>query len=61
MPTHRNIDVPISPEICRVAVNKYNEQRSDVEEMLLAEAITFTNDETMQQRVVRELWKKMSA
>ena len=60
VPMHGNIDVPTSPEICRAAINKYNEQRKGLEEILLAEAITFTNDETMQQRVVRELWKKMS-
>lgn len=61
VPMHGNIDVPISPEICRVAVNKYNEQRAGLENHFLTEAATFTNGETMQQRVVRELWKKLTA
>ncbi len=60
VPMHGNVDVPISPDICRLAINKYTEQRAGIEEMLLSQAVTFTNDETMQQRVVRELWKKMT-
>ncbi len=59
-PMHGSIDVPASADTCRIVISKYNEQRNGLENLFLAEAATFTNDETMQQRVVRELWKKLT-
>jgi len=59
VPMHGDVDVPTSPDVCGKAVTKYREQRAALEEQLLAEAATFTSDETLQHRVVRELWKKI--
>ena len=60
VPMSGNIDVPLSPEVCRIAMGKYREQRDGLENLFLTEAATFTSDENLQEKVVKELWKKMA-
>lgn len=51
--------VPDEPAICAAAVEKYEQHKQSVDEQLVSTAAQYTADEKMQERVVRELRRKM--
>ncbi len=53
------IAIPVAPQICHAALAAYEKAVEDLTEKFRAEVTTFTADENLQEKTVRELWKKM--
>lgn len=56
---HGEIQIPVSPEISQKAVRKYEKEVAEINQMFYREAATFTADENMQEKIVKELWKRL--
>jgi len=56
---HGAIKIPLAPEICAAAMQKNAQEFERVNELFHTEAATFTADENMQEKVVKELWKNL--
>lgn len=56
---HGEIEIPVSPEISRKAFERYETKVEEINQMFYGEAATFTADENMQEKIVKELWKKL--
>jgi hypothetical protein len=54
------IEVPRDPEVCKQILGRYGEMVRHVEEEFSTLAASYTSDDSMQERVIRELWKKFS-
>ena len=53
------VDIPNSPEACNMAVKKYENHCREIEEQFTSLVAMHTADEKMQDRVIRELRRKM--
>ncbi len=53
------VEVPNNPEVCKWAVEKYEKHCQEVDEQLSSLSAMHTADEKMQERVIRELKRKM--
>jgi len=56
---HGELKVPVSPEVCQNALQNYEKEFGRLNDLFYSEAATFTADETMKEKVVKELWKKL--
>ena len=56
---HGTLEIPASKEICQKALAKHERQTKELDTRFYTEAATFSADENMQEKVVRELWKKL--
>ena len=56
---HGELEIPQSKEICQKALAKHERKIKELDTRFYAEAATFSADETMQEKIVKELWKKM--
>lgn len=56
---HGETDIPVSTEICEKARRKYEIESDKLNELFYSEAATYVADENMQEKIVRELWKKL--
>ncbi|MCY7376845.1 MAG: hypothetical protein LH472_12870 [Pyrinomonadaceae bacterium] len=56
---HGAVKIPLAPEICAAAIRKNEKESERVNELFCTEAATFTADENMQEKIVKELWKKL--
>ncbi len=52
------VPIPIDPAVCAKAIEQYLRQQADLSEKFMAAAATYTADEQMRSRIVKELWKK---
>ncbi|MDQ3180439.1 MAG: hypothetical protein M3Q33_07960, partial [Acidobacteriota bacterium] len=53
------LKIPVSTEICEKAWRKYETESDKLNELFYSEAATYVADENMQEKIVRELWKKL--
>jgi type I restriction-modification system DNA methylase subunit len=53
------IPVPIQPTACQFALDAYHSYVEQTSEEFLRLAATYTSEESMQEKVVRELWRKI--
>ena len=56
---HGAIKIPLAPEICAAAMQKNAQEFERVNELFYTEAATFVADENVQEKIVKELWKKL--
>jgi methylase of polypeptide subunit release factors len=56
---HGKIEIPASPEISEKALKSYERKFTELNKRFHAEAATFTADENLQEKIVKELWKKI--
>ena len=52
------IRIPVQPATCRLALNDYQAYVEQTTGELLRLAAAYTAEDAMQERVVRELWRK---
>lgn len=53
------LQIPVSPEVCGKALKKYEKEKDKLTDLFQTEAATFTADENMRDKIVKELWKKL--
>lgn len=53
------LEIPFSPEICQNALRHYEKEFGQLNDLFYSEAATFTADENLKEKVVKELWKKL--
>lgn len=53
-----SIRIPLQPSICQLALNEYHAYVEQTTDEFLRLAAAYTAEETMQERVVKELWRK---
>ena len=58
---HGALKVPKSMEICENALKRYEAECAKLNELFYSEAATFAADENMQEKIARELWKKLKS
>lgn len=56
---HGELEIPVSPDICQNALQRYEKEFGQVNDLFYSEAATFTADENLKEKVVKELWKKL--
>ncbi|MBA3634187.1 MAG: hypothetical protein H0W58_15465 [Acidobacteria bacterium] len=56
---HGKMEIPVSSEICAKALRMNEKEFERVNELFYSEAATFIADENMQEKIMRELWKKL--
>ncbi|MBA2494647.1 MAG: hypothetical protein H0V31_08130 [Acidobacteria bacterium] len=56
---HGETNIPVKPEICEKALQKYVTESGKLNKLFYSEAATYVADENMQEKIVRELWKKL--
>ncbi len=56
---HGEMEIPVSSEICSKASRMNEKEFERVNELFYSEAATFVADENLQEKIVRELWKKL--
>ena len=56
---HGKLEIPASKEICQKALAKHERKVKEFDKRFYEEAATFSADENMQDKIVRELWKKL--
>lgn len=54
---HGELEIPLSAEICQKALVKNERKFKELEKRFYEEAATFSADENMQDKIVKELWK----
>jgi hypothetical protein len=55
-----SVHIPIDPTICETALHEYQAQADRLTGMFTDSAAAITTDEKMQERIVKELWRKAS-
>ncbi len=56
---HGTIEIPAAKEICEKASQKNEREAARINKLFHTEAAAFTADENMQEKIVKELWKKL--
>lgn len=56
---HGELEIPVSPKVCRNALQNYEKEFGQLNDLFYSEAATFTADENLKEKVVKELWKKL--
>lgn len=56
-----SIRVPVKPEACQSAMNEYRSYVDQTTDEFMRLAAAYTSEEVIQERVVRELWKRAKA
>jgi methylase of polypeptide subunit release factors len=56
---HGALEIPVSPEVCQNALQYYEKEFGQLNDLFYSEAATFTADENLKEKVVKELWKKL--
>jgi hypothetical protein len=54
------VEIPLDPVICQTALRDHRAHRDKLNELFASTAAAFTADEQMQERIVRELWRRAS-
>jgi hypothetical protein len=56
---HGEIEIPTLPDEAEKALKRYQMEYEKLDDLFTKEAATFTADENLQERIVKELWKKL--
>lgn len=54
---HGKLEIPVSAEICQKALKKHESKVKELNNRFYTEAATFSAEENMQEKIVKELWK----